>query len=229
MLAVPVATSDFQIHGSSLGVLSAWAGTAFCGTSSSSSFASQGHGADTAAETAVVSETPASSPVEETSNNPSNISSSSAQPGSEDLFHFVPLAQRRQKPLPTTDSVFLWSRSEEQARLGKLIKVRVGKSGLTRSFLARCGDLLAAHEIVRVSDYPPEGASLDTIIDRVRNRVKFDTQGGMHHALVPILLKLQMAIVTRTEDCCELRPICSSCACQCSGYPCFSNARLCQR
>lgn len=159
MLALPLATTDLQIQGRSVGVLSAWAATAFCGTSSSSSFATQGHGAETATEHAGVAEPPASGSIEEISTSASNNSSSSAPADSEDLFHFVPMAQRRQKPLPTTDSVFLWSRSEEQARLGKLIKVRIGKAGITRSLLATCGDLLAVHEIVRVSECMPEGAS----------------------------------------------------------------------
>ncbi|MEW5313960.1 MAG: hypothetical protein WDW38_005490 [Sanguina aurantia] len=129
---------------------------AFCARtgSNSSSFATQAHmEAETAKlpEAAQPSMEPGTRRDDSIPTSSSSSSSTAAPDVAEDVFHFVPQAQRRQKPLPTTDSVFLWARSEEQARLKQLIKMRAGKGGMTRKFLATCGDLLAAHEIVRVS------------------------------------------------------------------------------
>lgn len=157
LLSAPLSITDTQVPCAPLGVLSAWAVAAFCGQarsgSSNSSFATQAH---MEAEIAKQPEAAQPSVEPETSSDdcipPSSSSSTAAPDVAEDVFHFVPLAQRRQKPLPTTDSVFLWARSEEQARLKQLIKIRAGKGGMTRKFLATCGDLLAAHEIVRVSE-----------------------------------------------------------------------------
>jgi hypothetical protein len=65
--------------------------------------------------------------------------------------YILTAAERLQPPLTTQDSIFLWKRSEEMARLGVLQRARLGKGGPTRAWLSKVGDLLESHELVRVS------------------------------------------------------------------------------
>lgn len=66
-------------------------------------------------------------------------------------IYILSSAERVQPPLSTQDSIFLWKRSEEMHKLGGLVRARLGQAGPTRAWLSRIGDLLAAHELIRVS------------------------------------------------------------------------------
>ena len=48
------------------------------------------------------------------------------------------------------EAKYLWRRAEELARLRGLLRVRLGKEGLTHSLVAACAELLERHELIRV-------------------------------------------------------------------------------
>ncbi|EFJ46467.1 hypothetical protein VOLCADRAFT_92964 [Volvox carteri f. nagariensis] len=63
----------------------------------------------------------------------------------------LPPRHRHQLPLPRDVSKSLWRTAEELAAAGKLLRLQVGKSGVTRALMARAGHLLEHHQLIRVS------------------------------------------------------------------------------
>ena len=59
-------------------------------------------------------------------------------------------SERKQRPLTPPESAWLWSRAESLAAAGELQRLRVGREGPHRAFMAAVGDALQQHEIVRV-------------------------------------------------------------------------------
>lgn len=71
-------------------------------------------------------------------------------PGTATTFRMLKECERRQGELSNDDQKQIWQRSEAMARDGSLVRLQVGKLGITPSFLDHIGNELEAREIIRL-------------------------------------------------------------------------------
>eukprot|EP00198_Chlamydomonas_reinhardtii_P003372 XP_001692708.1 predicted protein [Chlamydomonas reinhardtii] len=71
--------------------------------------------------------------------------SAAAAAADPDAFNFV---QRQQTPLHPRAAAELWRAAEALAGSGRMVRVAVGRQGLTRGVLAQAGELLEVHELL---------------------------------------------------------------------------------
>ncbi|KAG2423094.1 hypothetical protein HXX76_002319 [Chlamydomonas incerta] len=141
------------------GLGSAGAEPAFHGSSTSSSSADDEEGAANAVDTV----------------------GASAEAGELERIPLLHPTQRQQTPLHPRAAAELWRAAEALAGSGRLVRVAVGRQGLTRGVLAQAGELLEVHELVRMYLLPTCGlevgfvgwvaeAALDCVTLRTKGR-----------------------------------------------------------
>lgn len=73
-----------------------------------------------------------------------------ASESEQERIPMVPPPRRQQPALSPRECRQLWRRAEEMAAGGQLVRLPVGRQGLTRRLLAQAGDLLERHQLLRV-------------------------------------------------------------------------------
>ncbi|GLI67653.1 hypothetical protein VaNZ11_011902 [Volvox africanus] len=82
---------------------------------------------------------------------PTSLQAGAEAAGAPERIPILPPRQRHQSPLSRDVSKYLWRNSEELAAAGRLLRVQVGKAGVTRALMARMGHLLEHHQLIRVN------------------------------------------------------------------------------